>query len=91
MTGRTTSDAMPSILLEEANMTREQVAGFMLGIGVGTAVGFYLRPPEREELKLKTVEAREHPDDTPQRRTLEPSLAPSARSSSLESRLANRG
>jgi hypothetical protein len=42
-------------------------------------------------LKLKTVEAREHPDDTPQRRTLEPSLAPSARSSSLESRLGNRG
>jgi hypothetical protein len=42
-------------------------------------------------LKLKTVEAREHPDDRPQLRNLEPSLAPSVRSSSLESRLVNRG
>lgn len=71
-------------------MTREQIAGFMFGIGVGTVVGFCLRPPEREDLKLKTVEAREHPDDRPQLRNLEPSLAPSVRSSSLESRLVNR-
>lgn len=26
-------------------MTREQIAGFMLGISVGTAIGFFLRPP----------------------------------------------
>jgi hypothetical protein len=27
-------------------MTRERLLGFLLGISVGTAVGFYLRPPE---------------------------------------------
>ena len=26
-------------------MTRERIAGFMLGISVGTAIGFFLRPP----------------------------------------------
>ena len=31
--------------------TRDQIAGFMLGISVGTAIGFFLRPetPEDEE------------------------------------------
>ena len=27
-------------------MTRERIAGFLLGISVGTAVGFFLRTPE---------------------------------------------
>jgi len=27
-------------------VTRERIVGFLLGISVGTAVGFYLRPPE---------------------------------------------
>src|SRR5215469_877251 len=27
-------------------MTREQIAGFMFGLGVGTALGFYLRPQD---------------------------------------------
>ena len=32
-------------------MTREQIAGFMLGLGVGTAAGFFLRPPKEPGLR----------------------------------------
>ncbi|MBZ5611283.1 MAG: hypothetical protein LAP38_23725 [Acidobacteriia bacterium] len=34
-------------------MTRERIVGFMLGISVGTAVGFYLRPSERDRRDLR--------------------------------------
>jgi len=29
-------------------MTRERIAGFMLGIGVGTVIGFFLTPPDKD-------------------------------------------
>lgn len=32
-------------------MTREKIAGFLLGIGVGTALGFLLRADEEEKYK----------------------------------------
>jgi len=31
----------------ESGMTREKIAGFLIGIGIGTALGFFLR--DREE------------------------------------------
>lgn len=37
-------------------MTREQIAGFILGVGVGTAVGFFLRPPEEPGLRQENSE-----------------------------------
>jgi hypothetical protein len=30
-------------------MTRERIAGFLLGISVGTAIGFFLRPPNDDD------------------------------------------
>jgi hypothetical protein len=35
-------------------MNREHIAGFLMGISVGTAIGFFLRPPEnhRREIHL---------------------------------------
>jgi hypothetical protein len=30
-------------------MTRERIAGFLLGISVGTAIGFFLRPPNADQ------------------------------------------
>jgi len=29
-------------------VTRERLLGFLLGMSVGTAIGFYLRPPETD-------------------------------------------
>lgn len=37
-------------------MTREHIAGFMLGLGVGTAVGFFLRPPQEPGLQQEHSE-----------------------------------
>jgi hypothetical protein len=33
-------------------MTREQIAGFLMGISVGTAIGFFLKPFESDDRKL---------------------------------------
>jgi hypothetical protein len=33
-------------------MTREHIAGFLMGISVGTAVGFFLQPPESHRREI---------------------------------------
>jgi len=41
-----TSNNAGSARLTEA-VTRERIAGFLIGVGVGTAVGYFLMPSER--------------------------------------------
>jgi hypothetical protein len=39
-------------------MNREQIAGFLMGISVGTAIGFFLRPPENHRREISVPHRR---------------------------------
>ncbi len=41
-------------------MTRERTVGFMLGISVGTAIGFYFRQPDGNRQLTKLARAQEN-------------------------------
>jgi hypothetical protein len=41
--------ALTTVIQELTEMTQERIAGFMLGISVGTAIGFFLRQPNGTE------------------------------------------
>ena len=60
------------------NVSRENIAGFMLGVSVGVGIGLFLRPPEKTESRVAnqgTDYLRQHSDrgsqpeaDRPERR-----------------------
>jgi len=48
------------------DLTKERIAGFLLGISVGTAVGFFLRPeslPQQDDRTTRRVRAGDEVDD----------------------------
>jgi hypothetical protein len=47
------------------NVTREKIAGFMLGVSVGVGIGLFLKPPEETALRAanrRTNYLKEHSD-----------------------------
>jgi hypothetical protein len=46
-------------------MTEERIAGFLLGLSMGTVIGFLLRRPEHDDRKISTT-----PRDSEKRETL---------------------
>jgi hypothetical protein len=47
------------------NVNRDNIAGFMVGVSVGVAIGFFLKPPEETESRVanqRTDYLRQHSD-----------------------------
>lgn len=74
-------------------MTRERIAGIMLGISVGTAIGFFLKPVENLRRNTRSAGARNEINGVLQRRDppIVTSLRPDGSSLGAGSRLAGDG
>ena len=68
------------MLESTGKMTRERIAGFLLGVGVGTAIGFFLQKSD-EDRTPGPKRARDHAGEEPALFRVHELVAQSSRSS----------